>query len=66
MRKRASTPVHRRVNRALPEETIQFVDAKLRQLLEEGAERRAARDLAIAEEWFSVSPSPDENSRRRA
>ncbi len=27
---------------------------QLRRLLEEGAERRAARDLAIAEEWFSV------------
>ncbi len=28
--------------------------AELRRLLEEGAERRAARDLAIAEEWFPV------------
>ena len=27
---------------------------QLRRLLEEGAERRAARDLAIAEEWFPV------------
>ena len=27
---------------------------ELRRLLEEGAERRAARDLAIAEEWFGV------------
>ena len=27
---------------------------KLRQLLEEGAQRRAERDLAIADEWFSV------------
>ena len=27
---------------------------QLRRLLEEGAERRAARDLAIAEEWFTV------------
>ncbi len=25
---------------------------RLRRLLEEGAEQRAARDLAIAEEWF--------------
>jgi CopG family transcriptional regulator/antitoxin EndoAI len=28
--------------------------AELRRLLEEGAERRAARDLAIAAEWFDV------------
>lgn len=28
--------------------------AQLRRLLEEGAERRAARDLAIAEEWLPV------------
>jgi CopG family transcriptional regulator/antitoxin EndoAI len=28
--------------------------SELRRLLEEGAERRAARDLAIAEEWFQV------------
>jgi CopG family transcriptional regulator / antitoxin EndoAI len=28
--------------------------AELRRLLEEGAERRAVRDLAIAEEWFPV------------
>ncbi len=34
---------------------------QLRRLLEEGAERRAARDLAIAEEWFSV----DENAWRK-
>ena len=27
---------------------------ELKRLLEEGAERRAARDLAIAEEWFPV------------
>ena len=27
---------------------------QLRRLLEEGAERRAARDLAIAGEWFPV------------
>ena len=27
---------------------------QLRRLLEEGAEQRAARDLAIAEEWFPV------------
>ena len=27
---------------------------ELRRLLEEGAERRAARDLAIAEEWLPV------------
>jgi CopG family transcriptional regulator/antitoxin EndoAI len=27
---------------------------RLRQLLEEGAERRATRDLAVAEEWFPV------------
>ena len=27
---------------------------RLRQLLEEGAQRRAERDLAIAEEWFNV------------
>lgn len=27
---------------------------QLRRLLEEGAERRAARDLAIVEEWFPV------------
>jgi len=27
---------------------------QLRRLLEEGAERRAARDLAIAEEWLPV------------
>lgn len=27
---------------------------ELRRLLEEGAERRAVRDLAIAEEWFPV------------
>jgi CopG family transcriptional regulator/antitoxin EndoAI len=27
---------------------------QLRRLLEEGSERRAARDLAIAEEWFPV------------
>jgi CopG family transcriptional regulator/antitoxin EndoAI len=27
---------------------------QVRRLLEEGAERRAARDLAIAEEWFPV------------
>ena len=28
--------------------------ANLRQLLEEGASRRAERDLAIAEEWFNI------------
>lgn len=34
---------------------------QLRRLLEEGAERRAARDLAVAEEWFPV----DKETRRR-
>jgi hypothetical protein len=34
---------------------------RLRQILEEGAERRAARDLAIAEEWFDV----DDARRKR-
>jgi hypothetical protein len=29
--------------------------AQLRRLLEEGAKRRAARDLAIAEEWFPAN-----------
>ena len=38
--------------------------AKLRQLLEEGAERRAARDLAIAEEWFSVDNDAWRKRRR--
>jgi CopG family transcriptional regulator/antitoxin EndoAI len=27
---------------------------RLKRLLEEGAEKRAARDLAIAEEWFPI------------
>jgi CopG family transcriptional regulator/antitoxin EndoAI len=31
--------------------------AELKRLLEEGAERRAARDLAIAEDWFAVDQS---------
>lgn len=34
---------------------------RLRQLVEEGAEKRAERDLAIAEEWFPV----DEDAWRK-
>jgi CopG family transcriptional regulator/antitoxin EndoAI len=37
---------------------------QLRRLLEEGAERRAARDLAIAEEWFSVDTDAWRKRRR--
>ena len=37
---------------------------QLRRLLEEGAERRAARDLAIAEEWFPVDKEAWQKRRR--
>lgn len=37
---------------------------QLRRLLEEGAERRAARDLAIAEEWFPVDQDAWRGRRR--
>ena len=37
---------------------------QLRRLLEEGAERRAARDLAIAEEWFPVDKDAWRKRRR--
>ena len=37
---------------------------RLRQLLEEGAERRAERDLAIAEEWFHVDNTAWRKQRR--
>ena len=36
----------------------------LRRLLEEGAERRGARDLAIAEEWFPVDRDAWRKRRR--
>jgi CopG family transcriptional regulator/antitoxin EndoAI len=32
---------------------------QLRKLLEEGSQRSAARDLAIAEEWFHVDEEAD-------
>ena len=51
--------MHKRVNVTLPEETI-----RLRRLLEEGAERRGARDLAIAEEWFPVDRDAWRKRRR--
>ena len=38
---------------------------ELRRLLEEGAERRAARDLAIAEEWLPVARDAWRRRRRR-
>ena len=45
-------------SRFIDEAVRSYVDtmgrAKLRRLLAEGGRRRAARDLAIAEEWFSV------------
>lgn len=37
---------------------------ELRRLLEEGAERRAARDLAVAEEWFPVDKAAWPRRRR--
>ncbi len=37
---------------------------ELRRLLEEGAERRAARDLAVAEEWFPVDKEAWQKRRR--
>jgi CopG family transcriptional regulator/antitoxin EndoAI len=37
---------------------------QLRRLLEEGAERRAARDLAVAEEWFPVDKEAWRKRRR--
>ena len=37
---------------------------RLRRLLEEGAERRAARDLALAEEWFPVDQDAWRKRRR--
>ena len=37
---------------------------QLRGLLEEGAERRAARDLAIAEEWFPVDKTARQKRRK--
>lgn len=37
---------------------------ELRRLLEEGAERRAARDLAVAEEWFPVDKAAWRRRRR--
>ena len=37
---------------------------KLRQLLEEGAERRAERDLAIAGEWFDADNAAWRKPRR--
>ena len=45
-------------SRFIDEAVRSYVDtmgrAKLRRLLAEGGRQRAARDLAIAEEWFSV------------
>ena len=38
--------------------------ANLRRLLEEGAERRAERDLAIAEEWFDADNAAWRKPRR--
>jgi CopG family transcriptional regulator / antitoxin EndoAI len=37
---------------------------ELRRLLEEGAERRAARDLALAEEWFPVDKEAWQKRRK--
>ncbi len=37
---------------------------ELRRLLEEGAERRAARDLAVAEEWFPMDKEAWQKRRR--
>ena len=37
---------------------------ELRRLLEEGAERRAARDLAVAEEWFPVDKEAWQKRRK--
>jgi len=37
---------------------------ELRRLLEEGAERRAARDLAVAEEWFPVDKEAWQERRK--
>jgi CopG family transcriptional regulator/antitoxin EndoAI len=72
-------PMRRRVNIALPEETLRLIDQragkggrshfidesvrhylravgrlKLREQLKEGATRRAARDLSLAEDWFPI------------
>jgi len=50
--------IERNRSRFIDEAVRHFVRShggtQLRRLLEEGAERRAARDLAIAEEWFPV------------
>ena len=37
---------------------------ELRRLLEEGAERRAARDFAVAEEWFPVDKEAWQKRRK--
>ena len=55
-------------SRFIDEAVKHFVRAhgrtQLRRLLEEGAERRAARDLAIAEEWFPVDKDAWRKRRR--
>jgi hypothetical protein len=71
----STTMQKRRVNADIPE-TIRLTDefgkylvrehgrTRLRRLLEEGAARRAARDLAIAEEWFPVDKDAWRKRRR--
>ena len=59
---------HGNRSRFIDEAVKHFVRAhgrtQLRRLLEEGAERRAARDLAIAEEWFPVDKDAWRKRRR--
>jgi CopG family transcriptional regulator/antitoxin EndoAI len=59
---------HGNRSRFIDEAVKYFVRAhgrtQLRRLLEEGAERRAARDLAIAEEWFAVDEEAWRKRRR--
>ncbi len=38
--------------------------AKLRQLLKQGAEKRAERDLTVASEWFALDDGPWRRSKK--
>ena len=52
------------INEAVKYFVRQHGRVELRRLLEEGSERHAARDLAIAEEWFDVDKAAWRNRRK--
>jgi len=54
----------RLINEAVKRYVRELGRAHLRKRLKEGAQRRAARDLRIAEEWFPLEEEVWQNTKR--